>query len=102
MVGGASTELERQAVTLSGWRGALVTTCSTHFCTTEPWRPAVLLPLPRPFESQVPDEVPPCRDKEGRDDWWPPGWGPGRRVESEADIFELLGLPPRSPPQRSM
>lgn len=48
---------------------------------------------------KVPDEVPPSCDKEGTD-WWPPGWGAGREVKSEDDIFELLGLPPKTPAQR--
>ena len=38
----------------------------------------------------VPDEAPPGnREKK---DWWPPGWGPGRRIESQRDLFELLGV----------
>lgn len=49
---------------------------------------------------QVPDEVPPSCDKEGAQDWWPPGWSAGREVVSEGDIFELLGIPPKTPAQR--
>lgn len=37
----------------------------------------------------VPDEGPPL-DRDGTPRW-PPGWGPGRTVETEQDIFELLG-----------
>lgn len=48
---------------------------------------------------QVPEEVAPsCAPGSG--DWWPEGWQQGRRLESEADIFALLGLPYRSPAQR--
>jgi hypothetical protein len=50
----------------------------------------------------VPDESPPSRDKLGCEDWWPEGWGPGRRVERERDIFELLGLPFREFTQRNI
>jgi len=57
--------------------------------------------LTRHKRLQVPEEVPPCRDKQGLVDWWPEGWGPGRRVEREADVFELLGLPARAPRQRN-
>lgn len=41
----------------------------------------------------VPREPPaPPLDARGND-WWPPGWDANRRVESEADVFQLLGLP---------
>lgn len=33
--------------------------------------------------------------------WWPPGWGPGRRVAEENDIFELLQLEYRHPEDRN-
>jgi hypothetical protein len=47
----------------------------------------------------VPDERSPT-DKNGKEQW-PPGWHPGRRVESERDIFELLSLPYREPHERN-
>ncbi|KAI3428493.1 hypothetical protein D9Q98_007318 [Chlorella vulgaris] len=47
----------------------------------------------------VPDERPPT-DKDGKEQW-PSGWHPGRRVESERDIFELLSLPYREPHERN-
>ena len=48
----------------------------------------------------VPDEAPPRHA--GGKPHWPPGWAPGRRVEHERDIFELLGLPYREPHKRDM
>lgn len=46
----------------------------------------------------VPAEARPLdRNKQPR---WPPGWHRQRRVESERDIFELVGLPYREPSQR--
>lgn len=47
----------------------------------------------------VPDEAPPL-DRDGREHW-PPGWRPGRQVETEADLFELLGIPYREPHERN-
>ncbi|KAL4428436.1 hypothetical protein ABPG75_002525 [Micractinium tetrahymenae] len=47
----------------------------------------------------VPDEAPPL-DRAGQERW-PPGWGPGRRVETEADLFELLAIPYRQPHERN-
>lgn len=49
--------------------------------------------------AQVPEEIAPASSR-GSGDWWPEGWQQARRIESEADIFALLGLPYRSPPQR--
>ena len=46
----------------------------------------------------VPDERSPL-DKAGQERW-PPGWGPGRRVECERDVFELLQVPYREPHER--
>ena len=46
----------------------------------------------------VPGERPPLT-REGQE-WWPPGWGPGRAVETQRDVFELLGLPYREPWER--
>ena len=46
----------------------------------------------------VPDERPPV-DRSGQERW-PPGWQPGRRVESERDVFELVGIPYREPHER--
>lgn len=46
----------------------------------------------------VPDEAPPL-DPEGRERW-PLGWQLGRRVETQQDLFELLGLPYREPADR--
>ena len=44
-------------------------------------------------ELGVPREPPaPPLDARGND-WWPPGWDANRRAESEADVFQLLGLP---------
>lgn len=47
----------------------------------------------------VPDEGPPL-DRDGTPRW-PPGWGPVRTVETEQDIFELLGVPYRPPHERN-
>ncbi len=47
----------------------------------------------------VPSERPP-RGREGAL-VWPAGWHGGRRVASQHDIFELLGLPYRSPAERN-
>lgn len=41
----------------------------------------------------------PSRDADGND-WWPPGWDENRRVETERDVFELLGVPYREPNER--
>ncbi|PRW44242.1 DNA polymerase lambda [Chlorella sorokiniana] len=46
----------------------------------------------------VPDEAAPT-DCSGRERW-PPGWYPGRRVESQADVFALLGMPYKEPHER--
>lgn len=46
----------------------------------------------------VPDEAPPL-NRQGKE-WWPPGWGPGRRAQSQRDVFELVGLPYREPWER--
>jgi DNA polymerase mu len=46
----------------------------------------------------VPDERPPV-DRSGQERW-PPGWQPGRRVESERDVFELVGIRYRQPHER--
>lgn len=46
----------------------------------------------------IPDQVPPLL-KDGSEGW-PPGWGTGRRVRSQRDIFELLSLPYREPADR--
>ena len=47
----------------------------------------------------VPDERPPL-DREGQPRW-PPGWSAERRVQSEADIMELLWLEYRPPHERN-
>ena len=47
----------------------------------------------------VPDEGPPL-DRDGTPRW-PPGWESGRTVETEQDIFELLGVPYRPPHERN-
>lgn len=49
----------------------------------------------------VPDEAPPARRTKEGEEVWPEGWGPGRRVTSERDIFELLGVPYREPSERN-
>jgi hypothetical protein len=46
----------------------------------------------------VPDERPPI-DATG-EERWAPGWGPGRRVKTERDVFELLAIPYREPHER--
>ncbi len=46
----------------------------------------------------VPDEAAPT-DRSGRERW-PPGWHAGRRVQSQQDVFELLGLPYREAHER--
>ncbi|KAK9792746.1 hypothetical protein WJX73_004619 [Symbiochloris irregularis] len=51
----------------------------------------------------VPYESPPLNVH--KEPWWPPGWDPGtlahpRAVQTESDIFELLGLPYREPYER--
>lgn len=46
----------------------------------------------------MPEESPPV-DKSGKE-LWPPGWQPGRRVELEEDVFELLRVPFRQPHER--
>lgn len=46
----------------------------------------------------IPDEHAPV-DAAG-EERWPPGWGPGRRVETERDVFELLGIPYHEPHER--
>lgn len=47
----------------------------------------------------VPDEKSPL--SHGGQERWPPGWGPGRRVEAEGDVFDLLGIPYREPHERN-
>jgi hypothetical protein len=51
--------------------------------------------------TQVPAQAPPT-DIDGRE-FWPPGWQePGKRsVESEEDVFALLGLPCVPPHDRN-
>ncbi|KAL4439228.1 hypothetical protein ABPG77_004130 [Micractinium sp. CCAP 211/92] len=47
----------------------------------------------------VPEQAPPL-DRSGQEHW-PPGWGPTRHVHTEADLFELLGIPFRDPHERN-
>lgn len=47
----------------------------------------------------VPDEAPPL-DREQKE-FWPPGWSAERRIQSEADVFELLEVPYREPWERN-
>lgn len=47
----------------------------------------------------VPEQAPPV-DTAGQERW-PLGWRPGRHVETEADLFELLGIPFREPHERN-
>ena len=47
----------------------------------------------------VPDEAPPLLP-DGTEGW-PAGWGPGRRIATQEDIFELLSLPYRDPKDRN-
>ena len=46
----------------------------------------------------VPDKAAPT-DRSGRERW-PAGWGPGQRVETQQDVFQLLGLPHREATER--
>jgi hypothetical protein len=46
----------------------------------------------------IPDERPP-RGKNGEESW-PPGWGPGRRFQTERDLFDFLQIPWREPHER--
>jgi len=46
----------------------------------------------------VPDEAAPLG--KGGKEQWPPGWHPGRKVSTQRDVFELLGVPYREPHER--
>lgn len=77
------------------------TATAAHICLLNarpPINPSRLLRKVEGRSLLVPDEAAPT-DRSGSERW-PPGWHPGRRVQSQRDVFELLGLPYRHPQER--
>lgn len=81
-----------------GWQRACVGLGAWPEPPIVSWVPCRLVRVEGREAFFVPQEKPPLN--RAHQEYWPPGWHLGRPVETERDIFELLGLPYRPPHER--